>query len=95
MSTLTCVYCGMAYPEGTDPHGAKILTDHIKICGKHPMREAEFKIIKLRKALIGLVGAETREELEQIEAAMRTWPAPDRDKIAVINAVHAIFETME
>lgn len=47
-NTLTCVYCGMAYPEGTPPHGSKILTDHIKICEKHPMRDAEITIAKLR-----------------------------------------------
>ena len=39
-NTLTCVYCGMAYPEGTPPHGARILTEHIKVCEKHPMRQA-------------------------------------------------------
>lgn len=38
---LTCVYCGMAYPEGTPPHGAKVLTDHIRACEKHPMRALE------------------------------------------------------
>ena len=51
MNTLTCVYCGMAYPEGTPPHGAKVLTDHIKICPKHPLRAAEQKIEQLRESL--------------------------------------------
>lgn len=51
---LTCVYCGMAYPEGTPPWGSKVLTDHIKICEKHPMREAEEEIKRLRKALSDL-----------------------------------------
>ena len=94
MQTLTCVYCGAAYPEGTPPHGAKILTDHIKVCEKHPLREAEAKILKLRKALIGMVGAESKEELEQMEAVMRMTPAPDVDKAVAINAIHALLETI-
>jgi len=44
----------MAYPEGTPPWGSKVLTDHIKICEKHPMREAEEEIKRLRKALSDL-----------------------------------------
>lgn len=48
-NTLTCVYCGMAYPEGTPPHGSKILTDHIKICEKHPLRESENRIVELER----------------------------------------------
>ena len=46
-SILTCVYCGHQYPEGTPPHGDKLLTDHIKICKKHPLRKAEAKILEL------------------------------------------------
>jgi len=84
--TLTCVYCGMAYPEGTPPHGAQILTDHIKVCEKHPMR-------KLRDALAGLVGASTKEELEAMELALRSLPAPEVDKVAMINAIHVLIET--
>ncbi|HEA64723.1 MAG TPA: hypothetical protein ENI02_01090 [Candidatus Aminicenantes bacterium] len=86
-NTLTCVYCGMAYPEGTSPHGAQILTDHIKVCEKHPMR-------KLRKALADLVGASTKEELEAIELILRSTPGIERDKIVAINAIHALFETI-
>jgi len=91
---LTCVYCGMAYPEGTPPHGSQILTDHIKICEKHPMRESEAKIELLRKALSGIVGANTKEELEKMEIVIRSLPAPDEDKAVSINAIHALLKTM-
>ncbi len=37
--TLTCVYCGHEYPPGSPSHGANVLTEHIKVCEKHPMRE--------------------------------------------------------
>lgn len=84
--TLTCVYCGMAYPEGTPPHSSKVLTDHIKTCKKHPM-------YKLRKALVDLVGASTKEELVQMELAIRAMPMPEQDKVAALNAIHALLET--
>lgn len=93
LNTLTCVYCGMAYPEGTPPHGAKILTDHIKVCKKHPMRQAEATISKLRAALVGLVGMSKKKDLETMEAAIRVLPAPDADKVAMINAIHVLIET--
>jgi hypothetical protein len=48
---LTCVYCGMAYPEGTPPHGAQILTDHIKVCERHPMRQVENELHKAERLL--------------------------------------------
>ncbi len=91
-NTLTCVYCGMAYPEGTPPHGNQILTDHIKICAKHPLRQAEARIVKLRNVLVGLVGAETKEELQAMELSLRSLPGPEADRIAAINAIHVLIE---
>lgn len=35
---LTCVYCGHDYPQDTPAHGHQILTEHITVCEKHPMR---------------------------------------------------------
>ena len=83
---LTCVYCGKAYPDGTPPHSSKVLTDHIKVCEKHPMR-------KLRKALADMVGASTKEELEEMELALRAMPGIEQDKIVALNAIHALLET--
>jgi hypothetical protein len=90
---LTCVYCGKEYPQGTPAWGNQVLTDHIKVCEKHPMRQLEADNAKLRKALIGLVGAEKPEELAQMEHAIRMLPAPDEDKANTINALHAIRDT--
>lgn len=53
------------------------------------------RIERLRKALIGLVGVETKEELEKMEAAMRTMPGNEADKVVGINAVQALLLTME
>lgn len=44
---LTCVYCGHAYPPGSPEHGADVLTEHIKVCEKHPMRELQLKADRL------------------------------------------------
>ena len=91
---LTCVYCGHEYPQEAPTWGDEILTDHIRVCTKHPMRKAEADIALLRNALVGLVGASTREELEQIELAMRLVPAPEQDKAVTINAIHALLATL-
>jgi hypothetical protein len=95
-NVLTCVYCGMEYPSGTPASGSDVeaLTEHIKICKKHPLREAEEKIIKLRTALIGLIGAKSPDELRQMEAVMRLCDAPESDKVVSLNAIHALLETM-
>lgn len=95
-TTLPCVYCGMVFSEGTLPFNeTQILTDHFKVCEKHPMRQAEAKITKLRDALIGLVGAATKEELTAMELFLRSGSAPSADIIAAINAIHVLLETMD
>lgn len=61
MSTiLTCVYCGHEYPADTPASGAPILTAHIKVCTKHPMRAAEkfrdytaFQLYRVECTMVG------------------------------------------
>ena len=48
----------------------------------------------LRSALAGLIGADSEDELRQMEIAMRLLPAPDADKAVSINAIHALLATM-
>ena len=91
---VTCVYCGHEYPNQTPTSGADVLTAHIKVCPKHPLRKAEADIALLRAALIGLIGGETKAELEGMELAMRAIPAPEADKAVSINAIHALLATM-
>ena len=90
---LTCVYCGHEYPQDTPSAGSEILTEHIKVCEKHPMRKCESDRDKLRKALTGLIGTDKLEELDKMEAFIRLTPAPEVDKIASINAITALKET--
>jgi len=91
---LTCVYCGREYPQETPAWGNDVLTEHIKVCPKHPMRKAEADIALLRGALAGLVGVSDKDELEQMEVMMRSIPAPAEDKSASIDAIHALLATL-
>ena len=91
---LTCVYCGHEYPQDTPAAGSQVLTEHIKVCERHPMRKAEGDIALLRGALVGLIGADGEDDLRQMEATMRLLPAPDADKAVSINAIHALLATM-
>ena len=87
---VTCVYCGHQYPEGTPTHQAEELTAHIKVCEKHPMREAEDRIKRLTQSLAGLVGASTLAECDSMELAFRTIPGAEEDKVSALNAIHAL-----
>jgi len=92
---ITCVYCGMRYPEGTPPSGGKVLTDHIRVCEKHPLRKAEADIAKLRRALMGIVGAEDKGELEAMADFLINDIGPDDEKVKALNAIQALIETIE
>ena len=50
---------------------------------------------RLRNALIGFVGSDSREELQSMELVMRIFPASDADVVASVNAIHALLETMQ
>ena len=46
---------------------------------------------QLRAALAGLIGAESDEDLRAMEVIIRIAPAPDADKAAMLNAIHALL----
>lgn len=46
---VTCVYCGHEYPDGTPTSQDEKLTEHIKVCEKHPMRGLEQQIARLNQ----------------------------------------------
>lgn len=91
---LTCVYCGHEYRQDTPAHGSQVLTDHISTCDKHPMAKTVREHAMLRAALVGLVGADSKDDLQGLEAAMRLMPAPEADKAVTINAIHALLATL-
>jgi len=57
-------------------------------------RDLQKKHDQLRSALAALVGVDGREELEQMEAVMRLMPAPAEDRVASIDAIHALMATL-
>lgn len=93
-NVVTCVYCGHEYPDGTPTAKAEALTEHIQQCEKHPMTALQKKYEIVRAALVGLVGADTKEELEQIECGLRAAPVPMEDKASAIDGVHALLKTL-
>lgn len=92
---LTCVYCGHEYPQGTPASGDNVLTDHIQQCEKHPMKKLRDDYAALRKALVGLVGADDPQELQVMEATIRVIPVPDIDRMNTINAIQALLQTQD
>jgi hypothetical protein len=52
-SVLTCVYCGHEYPAGTPASGSEVqvLTEHIRICPRHPLRALEKRLHAAEDAL--------------------------------------------
>lgn len=94
-NTITCVYCGYNYPENTPTSNHERLTEHIKTCEKHPLRDSENKIEVLKNALIGLIGASTLDELEEMEFSIRSITGPESDKAVAINAIDALKMVMK
>lgn len=81
---MTCAFCGQAYGPGTPAHGAEVLTQHIRICAKHPQRNVERIARNLLNGALKMIGAETADELRGIKVMMA---AMARDDAAVIENV--------
>lgn len=46
---LRCAFCNEAYPDGTPATQHERLTQHVRVCPSHPMREAEAERDEARK----------------------------------------------
>jgi oligoribonuclease NrnB/cAMP/cGMP phosphodiesterase (DHH superfamily) len=90
---LTCVYCAHEYPQHTPAAGDRVLTDHIRTCAKHPMRQAQQAITKLHSALAGLLGESTPQGLAQLEVGLKLVPMPATEKAIMIAAINALRDT--
>lgn len=86
------------YPDGTPGQPGRTGTNLLNSIQAKLMLEhvlvSEDGAAMLRSALIGLIGAESEQELRQMEVAMRVLPAPEADKAVSINAIHALLATM-
>jgi hypothetical protein len=92
------MYCGMCKRpiRGNEQY----VTDHYK-CSAELTASFQDDIVRIesqrdmvRAALARLVGADGREELEQLEAMMRLMPVPAEDKAASIDAIHVLIATL-
>lgn len=94
-TTIICKYCSYAYPKAALSNIKGAIANHTQICDHCSLHQAELKIEKLRSALAGLIGAETKEELDGMELALRTIPTPASDKAAMIDAIDALRECLQ
>lgn len=76
-----------------DRHNLRVGIIHSAVADVIIALEAERD--RLRTALAGLVGADSADELRAMEAVMRVLPAPDADKAAMRNAIHALLGSGE
>lgn len=63
-------------------------------CGATAMGPGADGAHKIKRALEGLVGASTREELETIEAGVRVLSGAERDRADALNAIHALQDLL-
>ncbi|MHC4644201.1 MAG: hypothetical protein ACYTBJ_01770 [Planctomycetota bacterium] len=76
---LTCAFCGQAYPPGTAASSDDALAAHIRVCPKHPMREAEARVRELESALSAMVdAAEEMSDCERTPSGGFVSPARER-----------------
>lgn len=79
-------YAQMA-PHQRERMAGKLIEESIK-----RITTLETSNMKLRKALVGLVGMDGKE-LDGMEAMVRIMPVADNDRMNTINAIHALRET--
>lgn len=96
---VTCVYCGQEYPQDTPEWNNDVLTAHIKVCPKHPLRKAVLDVALLRKALAGLIGEQTKEGLESLaELIQGGYCVQQFSSVSIkdlkIAAINALLATM-
>ena len=100
---MNCEYCG----AGEDPNVFYLNAGRPFTCGSFvnsSIREARCyevelgqvknKAAKLYSALVELVGSNDPGKLKEMATVMRIAPAPEADKVAVINAINTLLEYM-
>lgn len=83
-----CIKCGTNFvgtPENPPQDG---------LCRYCEIEQLKDHNSKLRKALVGLVGCDTKPELEAMDTAIRLAPVCDEDRMNTLNAIHALRDTL-
>lgn len=86
-TVVTCVYCGRKYPDGTPTAKAEALTDHVKVCDKHPMKRAI-------DALAALVGSRDKAELNGMRDHIHLLPISRAEYAPMRDAIELLLETL-
>lgn len=84
----TCTKCGANF-VGT----AQIVPPN-NPCHYCQIDTLKFENMILRKALVGIVGADGRDDLNGMEMALRLATMPAKDKAVTIDAIHALRDTL-
>lgn len=71
-TVVTCVYCGMEYPNGTPAAKAEILTEHIKVCTSHPMHTVTKERDELKRALASQIENDAKSVSNSCPTHMKT-----------------------
>ncbi len=92
---LTCAFCGEAYPPGTPESNDAALTAHVRVCAKHPMREVEAELARLRGAAAAVVlSCEPAEPIEAMAALLPASPgtkAPKRHACGCVRPAWCVY----
>ena len=91
---LTCVYCGHEYPQDTPAAGSVVLTEHIAACEAHPMRQVVQQRDQLRAALVGMIGADGREELGQMRSIVALTAPSGTERDIALAGIDALIATL-
>lgn len=91
---------GAWFPTGVLGHPMRMVGPDQYETAKSPSESTQAqatgsKVQLLRKALSDLVGADTPEDLKQLEATIRMLPVPDSDRAITINAIQALLLTAD
>ena len=70
------------------------IIEYLKVLNQEtPVRKLEADNAKLRKALVDLVGVDTKAELEGMEAIICALPLLDKDDMCMLRAIRTLRDT--
>lgn len=92
--TVTCAFCGQAYPPGTPTSGTEAMAAHVRLCQSHPMRKVEAQVARLRRALEAFLDTDLddRNELISMRDTMKRIPFRSDDIESCIKALEILLE---
>lgn len=84
---LGCNACSEVASKNADEFAAAL----VLVVNSTPILVEE--VTRLRAVLMRLIGVDSKEELQAMEAMIRIAPAPAEDKAAMIDAIHVLLKS--